>query len=303
MVQLGDRQNQDRETEIEDLKDVHSAALRRLSARPISCAVAAPDNWTRTQMAMSLSASSRLPARGRSPSTMRPRPRLSALVKACSRVSELGKRRSPTVPAKKKNAPAPIAARLKGRAPDSSVLGLQRFGAVRLGAVDKGDRGEGREKREAERNVLDAGDRRRRRNQQERSDAAGAEQLDSHHPVEVAGSPQHPKSPAATVSRIKPAATRRTSFIAKRPHEESLLARQILRDGLSHVEAVNEERVLVHSDRQGARHEARERGERIAADPRRQTQRRRHESSRKSSSGRKARLARPIPIRQIRGRN
>ena len=100
-------------------------------------------------------------------------------------------------------------------------LALQRFGAVRLGAVDEGDRGEGREKRKAERDVLDAGDRRRRRDQEERSDAAGAEELDGHHPVEVAGSPQHPDEPDGDREQDEARRARRTSFIAERPHEES----------------------------------------------------------------------------------
>src|SRR5271166_3883914 len=85
-------------------------------------------------------------------------------------------------------------------------------------------------------------------------------------------------SPAATVSRIKPAATRSTSFIAERSHEEKLLVGEILCNGLSDIEAVNEERVRVRPDRQRARHEARERAESVSGVPRRQTQRRRHES-------------------------
>ena len=38
-----------------------------------------------------------------------------------------------------------------------------------------------------------------------------------------------------------------------------LLVGEVLSDGLSDVEAMNEKRVLVHPDRQGPRHEARER--------------------------------------------
>ena len=54
-----------------------------------------------------------LPARGSRPSTTRPRPRLSALVSACRRVSVSGKRSRPTVPARKKNAPAETATIVK----------------------------------------------------------------------------------------------------------------------------------------------------------------------------------------------
>src|SRR5262245_8452276 len=50
-----------------------------------------------------------VPAWGRSPSTTRSRPTLSALVRACNRVSVSGKRSQPTVPARKKNAPAEMA--------------------------------------------------------------------------------------------------------------------------------------------------------------------------------------------------
>ena len=64
---------------------------------------------TSSQTQTSLRPSRRLSASGSNPSTTRPRPRLSALVSACRRVSASGKRSRPTVPARKKNAPAETA--------------------------------------------------------------------------------------------------------------------------------------------------------------------------------------------------
>ena len=83
------------------------------AARAMSWETVAPASSTSSQTETSLRPSRRLPASGSSPSTTRPRPRLSALVSACSRVSVSGKRSRPTVPARKKNAPAETAAIVK----------------------------------------------------------------------------------------------------------------------------------------------------------------------------------------------
>src|SRR6202044_3500971 len=95
-----DRENQEREANVERLQNAHAAVPLRRTARPTSCAALAPANWTSAQMATSLSAASGLSARGKRPSTTSPSPRLSALVSACRRLSASGKRNKPTVPAR-----------------------------------------------------------------------------------------------------------------------------------------------------------------------------------------------------------
>src|SRR5260370_39794371 len=83
------------------IRCVHAVAYAegplRLSACAMSCATVPPANWTSTQTATSFRAPSRLSACGSKPSTIRPRPRLSALAKAGRRVEEEGERRQPDV--------------------------------------------------------------------------------------------------------------------------------------------------------------------------------------------------------------
>ena len=95
------------------------------------------------------------------------------------------------MPAKKKNTPAPIASeaeKVEREAHRSSA----RSGLARSGrSGDEGDRGEAREQRKPERDVLDARDLGRRGGQEQRGDAAGAEELDGHHPVDLARAVKH----------------------------------------------------------------------------------------------------------------
>src|SRR5262249_16436151 len=79
------------------------------AARAMSWETAAPASRTSNQTQISLNPPRTLPACGSSPNTTRPKPRLSALVSACKRVSVSGKRSRPTVPARKKNAPVETA--------------------------------------------------------------------------------------------------------------------------------------------------------------------------------------------------
>src|SRR5271170_6685087 len=109
----GDRQQQTDERDVEYDGHIgshvhshgHAGGDSRRNRRAMSCATIAPDICTNSQTPIILSAPNGHSASGNSPSTTRPRPRLSALVSACRRVSESGKRSRPTVPAMKKNAP------------------------------------------------------------------------------------------------------------------------------------------------------------------------------------------------------
>src|SRR5271166_6025203 len=46
-----DRENQEREADVERLQNAHTAEPLRRTARPTSCAALAPANWTSAQMA------------------------------------------------------------------------------------------------------------------------------------------------------------------------------------------------------------------------------------------------------------
>src|SRR5262249_56656269 len=105
----GDNHDDGREHDLEREREGHARDPPRRPADAMSCETVALASSTRNQTQTSLSPSRRLPACGSSPSTTRPSPRLSALVSACNRVSVSGKRSRPTVPARKKNAPAETA--------------------------------------------------------------------------------------------------------------------------------------------------------------------------------------------------
>src|SRR5262249_25123310 len=79
------------------------------AALAISCETVALASSTSSQTQTSFRPPRTSAACGSNPSTTRPRPRLSALVSACKRVSVSGKRSKPTVPARKNNAPAETA--------------------------------------------------------------------------------------------------------------------------------------------------------------------------------------------------
>ena len=186
----------------------------RDAARPTNWAVEAPDNRTNAQIDdQSRARRKQAFCAGQQSEYDEAKTELSALVNACRRVSESGKSHRPTAPAKKKNAPAPIAARLKTR--EAMIIAP----AVSLGssvdAVDEGNGSEGREQREPERDILHPGDVRRRRDQEQRSDASRTEELDCHHPFHVVGPPSTRTSPAATV-RTMNAGSGEQDFIHRR---------------------------------------------------------------------------------------
>src|SRR4029077_7957188 len=104
-----DREDQDDKTDIENRRNGHPCGPCCRTAPAMSCVTIAPDNWTSSQILTNFRALNGPFACGSRPRTTRPRPRLSTLVSACRRVSESGKRSKPTVPAKKKNAPAETA--------------------------------------------------------------------------------------------------------------------------------------------------------------------------------------------------
>ena len=130
-----------------------AGSLRR-ATRAINWVTVAPANCASSQMATSFRAPRSPSACGNKPSTTRPRPRLSALVSACRRVSGSGKRSSPTVPARKKKAPAETKSTVK-----MSSARLMRRPSLRVarvgtgGALHEGDRREGCEQRQHQRNI------------------------------------------------------------------------------------------------------------------------------------------------------
>ena len=171
---------------------VTDASRRACRVRAINCAAVAPDSSTSSQMHTSLRPALTLSTCGSRPSTTRPRPRLSALVSACRRVNESGKRSSPTVPARKKNAPATTATTVhRSRTKLTAVVARARRSPARLVRFHERERGERREQRQRQRDV----DRRRfagrRTQQQHHRDAARAEQLRRHHAVRVGRPAQH----------------------------------------------------------------------------------------------------------------
>src|SRR4029079_7220295 len=108
-----DRQDKDDKTDIEDRHNGHSWGPCCRTVPAMSWVTIAPDNWTSNQMVTSFNAPNNPFTCGSRPRTTRPRPRLSTLVSACRRVSASGKRIRPTVPARKKNAPAETARTVK----------------------------------------------------------------------------------------------------------------------------------------------------------------------------------------------
>src|SRR5262249_7676330 len=106
----GDNHDDGREHDLEREREGHARDPPRRPADAMSCETVALASSTRNQTQTSLRPSRKLPVCGSSPSTTRPSPRLSALVSACNRVSASGNRSRPTVPARKKKAPAETAA-------------------------------------------------------------------------------------------------------------------------------------------------------------------------------------------------
>ena len=155
--------------------------------RAMSCATVAPDSSTSSHTHTSFTATSMPSTRGRRPSTTSPRPRLSALESACSRVRVSGKRSRPTVPARKKNAPASTATTVNTSSAALIRGSAQGRGRLRaLCGLGERHRHERREQRERERDVDGGVTLGAFREQQQGRDAAGAEQLHRHDPVGLA---------------------------------------------------------------------------------------------------------------------
>ena len=156
----------------------------------------APASRASSQTAMSLRAPRGQATWGSSPSTTRPRPRLSALVRACRRVRVSGKRSRPRVPARKKTAPREtqmtvkrVSARVMSPSCASRLVrvlfpdGCRRTRA--LGAGHEGHRGEGREQGQQQGQVPNRIDPVGHAQQQEGRDPAAAEQLGRQHAVRI----------------------------------------------------------------------------------------------------------------------
>ena len=93
-----------------------SSVIRRSrsasASRAISCDTVPAATSASAQMSAIAAMSRHVSAWTATPSAMKPSPRLSALVSACSRVKTSGKRSIPTAPAMKKNSPIPVRAQV-----------------------------------------------------------------------------------------------------------------------------------------------------------------------------------------------
>ena len=107
-----DPEDQDGKNDIESRKDGHPCDPRRRTAPAMSCVTIAPDNWTSSQMLTSFSAPNGLRLWQQAQND-KAEAKIVHLGQGCRRVSESGKRSKPTVPAKKKNAPAETAKTVK----------------------------------------------------------------------------------------------------------------------------------------------------------------------------------------------
>ncbi len=116
---------------------VMPAAPRARTARAMSWDTVALPTRTINQTQTSLRALASPVARGNRPSTTRPSARLSAFVSACRRVRVSGKRSKPTVPARKKNAPAQTAAMVR----TSSATLIDRSPGPPVASGASGERG------------------------------------------------------------------------------------------------------------------------------------------------------------------
>ena len=123
---------------------------------------------------------------------MRPRPRLSALVSACRRLNAVGKAQQ-AHRARKEEEDAGADRDDAEEVDGDAHSGSSRF--RRRGAVDEGDGGEGGEQRQAQGDILDPAHAGRRGDQQERGDAAGADELRRHHAIDVARPAQDAHEP------------------------------------------------------------------------------------------------------------
>ena len=180
---------------------------------------------------------------------------MSALVSACRRLSASGKRNKPTVPARKKQPGADRDNAEEVNDKNSSAI-RDVWSLRRRGAVDEGGGSEGREQRKPKRNIFDPLRARGPGDEKQCTDSPGADELRRHQAIGVARAARMRTSPTATVKRMTPAVARRNSVTADRPDEQPLFRRQIGRDGLADVEAMNEKRAMfVGPGRQSSRHQ------------------------------------------------
>ena len=134
------------------------------------------------------------------------------------------------------------------------VVRLGVVGRARRRRLHERDRRERREQRERQRDVDDRGLAGRRAQQQQRGDAAGAEQLRRHHAIGVGRAAQDAQRVRARPSPARrPTRASRNSAMApprdERPREQALLLPQLLDDRLRRVEAVVDERAVARRRR------------------------------------------------------
>ncbi len=134
-----------------------------------------------------------------SPSTIRPRPRLSALVSACRRVNASGKRNRPTVPAMKNTAPALTATMVNQVERRSSATSVSRVIVELALAFTNAIDTNAASSASVSATSIAAAVPVAAPSNNSRRDAAGAEQLRGHHAIDVGGSTQH-----ADAARLPP---------------------------------------------------------------------------------------------------
>ena len=293
-----DRENQECEADVERLQNAHAAVPLRRTARPMSCAAVAPANCTSAQMATSLSAASGLSRARQEAEHDEAKTEIVSLgqrVQAAQRVRKAQQSRRAGEEEKDAGADRDDAEEVEDET-SSAIRGVRIL------------RGRALLTKAAEAKAASSASPSATSSTPRAPVAAAMRRSEPIPPVPMScaaimrsASPGPLKMrtrPTATVKRITPAVARRKSVKANRPDEQKLFRRQIGRDRLADVEAVNEKRALfVGSGRQRSRHQTRQGAECGSLAPGGQPQR----AGDKSGPQRQRRIERPPG--DIRSRN